>query len=102
MEWSSVLTSIVALVFVVSLILLISTLMKKYGANRIFAEAGNSEKRLSIKEVLVIDGRRKLILLARDDTEHLIMISGDKELVIESGIDIELASNVVSSKDVVE
>lgn len=42
-------------------------------------------KRLEICEVLPIDARRRLLLVRRDHVEHLIII-GDSETVVESGI----------------
>ena len=44
------------------------------------------EKRLAIVEQASVDGRRRLILLRRDNTEHLIMTGGPVDVVIETGI----------------
>jgi hypothetical protein len=33
-----------------------------------------------------VDGRRKLVLIRRDDVEHLIMTGGPVDVVIETGI----------------
>jgi hypothetical protein len=44
------------------------------------------EKRLSVSEQTTIDGRRRLILIKRDNVEHLIMTGGPVDVVIESGI----------------
>lgn len=44
------------------------------------------ERRLEIVDQANVDGRRKLILLRRDDTEHLIMTGGPADVVIETGI----------------
>lgn len=40
--------------------------------------------RLQIVESRMIDARRKLVLVKRDKREHLLLLSGDKETVIES------------------
>jgi hypothetical protein len=34
----------------------------------------------------MVDQRRRLILVARDDTEHLLLVGGGADLVIESAI----------------
>ena len=47
------------------------------------AQAG---KRLRILETLPLDARRKLALIARDEVEHLVILSADGETVIETGI----------------
>ena len=44
------------------------------------------EKRLAIVEHASIDGRRRLLLVRRDDVEHLIMTGGPVDVVIETGI----------------
>ena len=42
--------------------------------------------RLEIIEQSNLDGRHKLLLIRRDDVEHLVMIGGPEDVVIESGI----------------
>ncbi|MGE0701032.1 MAG: hypothetical protein AB7O57_18190 [Hyphomicrobiaceae bacterium] len=44
------------------------------------------EKRLAVVEHASVDGRRKLVLVRRDDVEHLIMTGGPVDVVIETGI----------------
>ena len=44
------------------------------------------EKRLEVVEQSSIDGRRRLLLVRRDDVEHLIMTGGPVDVVIETGI----------------
>lgn len=43
-------------------------------------------KRLEVVEQASMDGRRRLVLIRRDDTEHLIMTGGPVDVVIETGI----------------
>ncbi len=42
--------------------------------------------RLAVVDYANVDGRRRLILIRRDDTEHLIMTGGPVDVVIETGI----------------
>jgi flagellar protein FliO/FliZ len=44
------------------------------------------EKRLEIMDQFNVDGRRRLVLVRRDDVEHLIMTGGPVDIVIETGI----------------
>jgi len=53
---------------------------------------GGREKRLGIVEQSSVDGRRKLVLVRRDDVEHLIMTGGPVDVVIETGIHARSAS----------
>lgn len=45
-----------------------------------------SERRLEIVEHASLDGRRKLVLIRRDDVEHLLMTGGPVDVVVETGI----------------
>ena len=46
------------------------------------------EPRLGVMEQASVDSRRKLVLIRRDDVEHLIMTGGPVDVVIETGIAI--------------
>jgi len=48
--------------------------------------ARNRGPRLGVLDSVAIDQRRRLVLVRRDDVEHLIMIGGPSDLVVESGI----------------
>ena len=50
---------------------------------KVGARAG---RRLSVVEVLMLDTRRRLVLVRRDDVEHLILLGATTETVIERGI----------------
>ncbi|MEO0810399.1 MAG: hypothetical protein AAFW82_07150 [Pseudomonadota bacterium] len=44
------------------------------------------DKRLDVVEQTIIDGRRRLVLIRRDNVEHLIMTGGPVDVVIETNI----------------
>ena len=44
------------------------------------------EPRLNVIEQSNVDGKRRLLLIRRDDVEHLIMTGGPVDVVIETGI----------------
>ncbi len=47
-----------------------------------------NEKRLQVIDTANVDGKRKVMIIRRDNVEHLIMTGGPQDLVIESGIAI--------------
>ena len=47
---------------------------------------GRKGQRLGISEFHELDKTRRIVLVRRDDVEHLIMIGGNQDVVIESGI----------------
>lgn len=51
-----------------------------------------SGRRLEVVEQTSIDGRRRLVLIRRDDVEHLVMTGGPVDVVIETGIGERRAS----------
>jgi flagellar protein FliO/FliZ len=76
---------LLALVFVVALIALLAWLARRFGfAGR--GAVGRAGRRLTIVETTALDAKRRLVLVRRDDTEHLVLIGGESALVIESGI----------------
>ncbi len=48
--------------------------------------APKAVQRIDIVEQVAIDAKRKLVLVRRDDVEHLVMTGGPADIVIESGI----------------
>ena len=72
-----------ALVFVLALIGLVAWLMRRFGPTMRLGRVG----RLRLVETIALDSRRRLLLVRRDDTEHLLMIGGTGDLGIETGID---------------
>lgn len=86
METMEYLRFALALLFVLGLIGACSWFGKRMGLSpRISSPAGLS--RLSVTEVQAVDARRKLVLIRRDNVEHLILLNGENDLLIESGID---------------
>ncbi len=74
---------LIALVFVVAMIGALAWIVRRFGwANRFVAPAG--KKRLSVLEVLPIDGKRRLVLLRRDTAEHLVLLGIGGDILIES------------------
>ena len=82
-------TYIAAFIFVIALIVAGAWFLKTYlsgdkgNAMNFF---GNKEKRVGVVQSTSVDGRRKLVLIRRDDVEHLIMTGGPVDILIESNI----------------
>ena len=87
MEFMDYFRFLLALVFVLGLIGLLATLARRAGLG--FPAAAikpGRKRRLSVVEVPAVDGRRRMVLVRRDDVEHLLLISPTSETVIEGGI----------------
>lgn len=87
MEFSGYLKFLFALVFILGLIGLAAAAARRMGMGfpmGTLKKPGN--RRLSVVETAPLDGRRRLVLVRRDDTEHLIILSPNSEVVVETGI----------------
>lgn len=66
-----------------------------------FVSGGRSRRtRLAVMDAAPVDARRRLILVRRDEVEHLILIGGPTDVVIER--DIRIASRPSRSSEALE
>src|SRR5438105_6879988 len=75
--------------FVVVLALIVGTfwLIRRFGATRLGNSATRGRQpRLGVIDAAVVDGRRRLVLIRRDNVEHLLMIGGPSDIVVEQNI----------------
>lgn len=89
-DTDSVILAIAAFLFVIALIALTAWAFKTFVMTGGRSGAGflrGRDRRLSVVETAPVDGRRKLILIRRDDVEHLIMTGGPVDVLIETGIE---------------
>jgi flagellar biogenesis protein FliO len=77
----------VAFAVVLALIGLTAWLVRRFGANRLGGVgARGRQPRLAVIDAATVDGRRRLVLIRRDNIEHLLMIGGPTDLVVEPNI----------------
>ncbi|MBZ7921841.1 flagellar biosynthetic protein FliO [Ensifer adhaerens] len=62
----------------------------------------NRQPRLAVLDAAAVDTRRRLVLVRRDDVEHLIMIGGPTDIVIESRIGAPAERADVAERKVAE
>jgi len=82
MEWDLYVRAILALVFVLGLIILASQLLRRVGPGGL-AVARRRPRRLALVETLSLDSRHRLVLVRRDGVEHLLLVGGASDLVVE-------------------
>ena len=75
-----------ALGFVLLLIAGLAALVRRSGFGERLAATPSSSgrRRLSLVEVRPLDAKHKLVLLRRDDREHLVLLGATSDLLIES------------------
>jgi flagellar protein FliO/FliZ len=86
MEIESYLRFFLALGVTGGLIMVFYVGLRRYLMGRSWAGGGRG-RRLKIVEVVAVDSRRRAVLLRRDNVEHLIVIGGQNDLLVEGGIE---------------
>jgi flagellar protein FliO/FliZ len=77
-----------AFVFVISLMLGLPWILKKTGVRGAMMQT-LGKRRLKVVEFMTLDARRRLVLVRRDDKEHLLLLGPSSEVVVEAGIPAE-------------
>ncbi|WP_334129412.1 flagellar biosynthetic protein FliO [Sneathiella sp.] len=86
MEPVQYLKYIVGLIIVLGLIALLALLARRAGMVPRARRDPNAPKRLSVTDVIAIDAKRRLVLVRRDDREHLLLLGPERDLVVEQNI----------------
>jgi flagellar protein FliO/FliZ len=89
----------IAFAVVLALIGLTAWLVRRFGSNRLGGGARGRQPRLAVIDAATVDGRRRLVLIRRDNIEHLLMIGGPTDLVVEPNIVRAVARDI--SRDAV-
>jgi flagellar protein FliO/FliZ len=76
----------IAFLVVLALIGLTAWLVRRFGSNRLGGAPRGRQPRLAVIDAASVDGRRRLVLIRRDNVEHLLMIGGPTDVVVEQNI----------------
>lgn len=88
MELENYLRFLVALVLVIALIGLVAWAVRRSGlVGHLPAVRGRAMRRLGVVEHLALDPKTRLVLVRRDDTEHLLLLSAAGPVVVEQGVE---------------
>ena len=74
------------------LLFIVIRLIRHFTAGTYVAGGRNRKTRLAVMDATAIDNQRRLVLVRRDDVEHLILIGGAADIVVER--DIRLAGQL--------
>jgi flagellar biogenesis protein FliO len=78
-------TVLTALAIVLLLIVLLVWVLK-FVLNASRSVGSGRTRRIEVSEAVMVDGKRRLVLVRRDDREHLILTGGAQDLIVESNI----------------
>ncbi len=72
-----------ALVFVIGLIGGMAVVARRFGFGFPSGPGTGKQRRLRMVEALSLDGRRRLVLIRRDDTEYLVLLGATSETLVD-------------------
>lgn len=101
MEYADYMRFFFALMFVVGLIGGVALLAKRFGLAPGAATGGRAtKKRLEIVESLNLDTKRRMVIVRRDDREHLVLLGVDGETLVETSFDrpVQLPAQVAHAE----
>jgi len=75
-----------AFLIVLGLIGVAAWAVRRFGNARLGGAARGRQPRLGVIDYASVDARRRLILIRRDNVEHLVMVGGPTDVVVESNI----------------
>jgi flagellar protein FliO/FliZ len=83
MEMMSLLRAVLALILVLGLIGAAAWAVRRFGPGGLFSARPSKARRLGVIETLAVDARHRLVLVRRDDREHLLLLGPAQSLVVE-------------------
>lgn len=75
-----------AFVFVIALMLILGAVARRFSAQGGGFVTQAKTRRLNIVEQRIIDSKHRLVLVQRDDVEHLLLVGAENDLLVESNI----------------
>ncbi len=82
MDYGSYLKFVLALAGVIALIFGGAWLARRAGLSTLPGPRGR-QRRLAVVEAIALDGKRRLVLVRRDEREHLLLIGGANDLCLD-------------------
>ena len=78
---------VIGLIVVIGLLAAFFYGLRRFGGERLGAGGGRGRQpRLAVIDAAMVDGRRRLVLIRRDNVEHLLIIGGPTDVVVEQNI----------------
>jgi len=88
METTNYLQFAAALIFVLGLIGAIALLVRTVGGLQ-FVQRKPGDRRLGMTESLLVDARRRLVLIRRDDKEYLVLLSPHGDVILDEKLEVK-------------
>jgi hypothetical protein len=71
---------------VLAAVVVLFAVLRRLSGGTFVAGGRNRQQRLAVMDATAVDSRRRLVLVRRDEVEHLILIGGPTDVVVEQNI----------------
>lgn len=88
-EYASALIWTLGALILLLIILVVVRIVRGFTFGTFVAGGRNRKTRLAVMDATAVDSHRRLILVRRDDVEHLILIGGPTDVVVEQNIRLQ-------------
>lgn len=98
-EFATALTWTIFALIALLVLLVVIRIVRGLTFGTFIAGGRNRKARLAVLDATAVDSQRRLVLVRRDDVEHLILIGGPTDVVVEQGIKTTAPMRRVASED---
>lgn len=88
-EYASALIWTLGALILLLIILIVVRIVRGFTFGTFVAGGRNRKTRLAVMDATAVDSHRRLVLVRRDDVEHLILIGGPTDVVVEQNIRLQ-------------
>ena len=97
-EYGQLAAWVTGIAVVILVLLIIWMIIRTIRRPRMATGRRSKQARLAVTDAAAIDSNRRLVLLRRDDVEHLIMIGGPTDIIIENDIRKNAPARAISQE----
>lgn len=87
MEFLDIVRTFGALAVVIGLMVGALYALRRWGGGWLPVAPAGANRRLAVVEQLAIDPKRRLVIVRRDSREHLLLLTAEGAIVVETGDD---------------
>lgn len=91
-EYATALMWTILALIALLVVLVIVKIVRGLTFGTFIAGGRNRKARLAVMDATAVDSQRRLVLVRRDDVEHLVLIGGPTDVVVEQGIKVAAAA----------
>ena len=85
-EQATAITLVIIVLGLALALVLLFWVFRKIATGNALRASRNRQPRLSVTDAAIVDDKRRLVLVRRDTVEHLVMIGGPTDIVVEQNI----------------